>query len=81
MEWCTKNSYSEDASDNIGRCVLHSTNLACVQTASGQNATYFINKEFNFDNDIDQLMYSENFNKTLTVNRVNDVTTMKKLQL
>lgn len=34
MEWCTKNSYSEDATDNIGRCVLHSTNLACTDFAN-----------------------------------------------
>lgn len=34
MEWCTKNSYSDDASDNIGRCVLHSANLACTNSAN-----------------------------------------------
>jgi hypothetical protein len=34
MDWCTKNSYSENPSDNIGRCVLHSTNLACTQSAN-----------------------------------------------
>ena len=81
MEWCTKNSYSDDPSDNIGRCVLHSANLACMQSASGQNATFFIKKDFNFENEIDQLMTSEKFNKSLTVNKVNDITTLKKLHL
>lgn len=81
MEWCTKNSYSEDPTDNIGRCVLHSANVACMKTANGQNATFFINKDFNFDNHIDQLMTLEHFNNSLTVNRVDDLMTMKKLQL
>ena len=30
MEWCTKNAYSDDPSDNLGRCVLHSTNIKCT---------------------------------------------------
>ncbi len=33
MEWCTRNSFSVDATENIGRCVLHSSNLKCTQTA------------------------------------------------
>lgn len=34
MEWCTNNAYSNEATDNIGRCVLHSTNLACTSNAN-----------------------------------------------
>ncbi|CAF0897050.1 unnamed protein product [Brachionus calyciflorus] len=81
MEWCTKNSYSENSSDNIGRCVLHSANLACTNTANGRNTTYFSSVNFDFDYSIDQLIFSEKFNQSLTVYRVKDIETMKKLKL
>jgi hypothetical protein len=31
IEWCTKNAYSNDPSENIGRCILHSANLGCTK--------------------------------------------------
>lgn len=34
MEWCTNSAYSADPSDNIGRCIMHSVNLACTTTAN-----------------------------------------------
>ncbi len=34
MEWCTRNAFSVDATENIGRCVLHSANLKCTQTSN-----------------------------------------------
>lgn len=34
MEWCTRNAFSLDATENIGRCVLHSANLKCSQSAN-----------------------------------------------
>lgn len=31
LEWCVANAVSDDHSENIGRCVYHSTNLECQE--------------------------------------------------
>ncbi|KAL7641451.1 UNVERIFIED_CONTAM: hypothetical protein RMT77_007322 [Armadillidium vulgare] len=36
--WCTKHSYSDSDSDNLGRCILHSSNVPCK--SSYQNQVY-----------------------------------------
>ena len=81
MEWCTRNAFSVDASENIGRCVLHSTNLKCTQTANGYNANYHLDSNFHFDANISSLYLSSHFNHSLSVGRVQDIETMKKLEM
>lgn len=34
LDWCTKNAFSADGDDNIGRCVLHSANLPCNEAVN-----------------------------------------------
>ncbi|CAF0885288.1 unnamed protein product [Rotaria sp. Silwood1] len=80
LDWCTKNAYSQDLTDNIGRCVLKAAKLPCVNTASNYQFNAYVNYRFEFDGDIDRLSKTENFNQTLTVHPINDLATMLKLQ-
>lgn len=29
LDWCVKNAFSESDTDNVGRCILHATNIPC----------------------------------------------------
>ncbi|CAF4321998.1 unnamed protein product [Rotaria socialis] len=80
IDWCTNNAYSQDLTDNIGRCVLKAAKLPCTNTASNYKYTAYVNYRFEFDADIDRLSKSEDFNQTLTVHPINDLETMLKLQ-
>ncbi|KAK9505367.1 hypothetical protein O3M35_009447 [Rhynocoris fuscipes] len=35
LDWCVKNSYSDFDDDNVGRCILHASQLPCVQIIGG----------------------------------------------
>ncbi|CAF0896535.1 unnamed protein product [Rotaria sordida] len=80
LDWCTKNAYSQDLTDNIGRCVLKAAKLPCVNTASNSKFNTYVNYRFEFDRDIGILSKTESFNQTLTVHPINDLATMLKLQ-
>ncbi|CAF0742615.1 unnamed protein product [Adineta steineri] len=80
IDWCTNNAYSQDLTDNIGRCILKAAKSPCVNTASNYKFTAYVNYRFEFDTDIDKLSKNEEFNQTLTVHPVNDLETMLKLQ-
>ncbi|CAF1362150.1 unnamed protein product, partial [Adineta steineri] len=71
IDWCTSNAYSQDLTDNIGRCILKATNSSCVDTASNYKFTAYVNYLFEFDTDIGKLSKNEEFNQTLTVHPVN----------
>lgn len=36
LSWCTRNTYSETDTDNLGRCILHATDLPCTSSLQGQ---------------------------------------------
>ncbi|CAF0839088.1 unnamed protein product [Adineta ricciae] len=80
LDWCTKNAYSQDLTDNIGRCVLKTAKLPCTNTASNYQFNAFVDYRFEFDTDIDKLAKSATFNQSLTVHPVQDLETMLKLQ-
>ncbi|CAF1062610.1 unnamed protein product [Rotaria sordida] len=80
LDWCTNNAYSQDLTDNIGRCILKAAKLPCTNTASNYKFTAYVNYRFEYDTDIDRLSKSEDFNQTLTVHPINDLETMLKLQ-
>lgn len=45
LEWCVSNAVSDDHSENLGRCVYHSTNLDCqesIQVSTFKIPTYSI---------------------------------------
>uniref|UniRef100_T1J8E4 Hexosyltransferase n=1 Tax=Strigamia maritima TaxID=126957 RepID=T1J8E4_STRMM len=36
LDWCTRNAFSDSIDDNLGRCILHSTNVPCMERVQGQ---------------------------------------------
>lgn len=41
LAWCTRNTYSETDTDNLGRCILHATDKPCVSSVQGQQYTSY----------------------------------------
>ncbi|UJR21143.1 hypothetical protein I4U23_024242 [Adineta vaga] len=80
LDWCTKNAYSQDLTDNIGRCVLKTAKLPCTNTASNNQFHAYVDYRFEFDTSIHKLAKSDTFNQSLTVHPINDMETMLKLQ-
>lgn len=37
LSWCTRNTYSETDTDNLGRCILHATDLPCASSMQVMN--------------------------------------------
>ena len=45
IDWCTNNAYSQDLTDNIGRCILKAAKLPCKNVASvssNKNSSNFL---------------------------------------
>jgi hypothetical protein len=32
LDWCVKNAFSDFDDDNLGRCVLHATDISCQES-------------------------------------------------
>lgn len=41
LTWCTRNTYSETDTDNLGRCILHATDKPCVSSVQVFNFHVF----------------------------------------
>ncbi|CAF1043258.1 unnamed protein product [Adineta steineri] len=80
LDWCTKNAYSQDLTDNIGRCILKAAKLPCTNLASNYKFNAYVNYRFEYDTDISEVSKSKDFNQTLTIHPINDLETMLKLQ-
>lgn len=82
LNWCIRNAVSEDGSDNVGRCILHSCNQSCRQHIQGQNFTTFKMDE---NVDVDVILkhggQDRAFNASVSVYPVHDPETMYKLHL
>uniref|UniRef100_A0A0P4W3X9 Hexosyltransferase n=1 Tax=Scylla olivacea TaxID=85551 RepID=A0A0P4W3X9_SCYOL len=37
LSWCTRNTYSDSDTDNLGRCILHAVDQPCVSSLQGQH--------------------------------------------
>lgn len=52
INWCTRNAFSDDASDNIGRCVLHSADIPCSRAVQGNIfSTFKLDESFHLEQD------------------------------
>ena len=47
----------------------------------GVNTSFYLDENFDFDQDISKISKLSNFNNSITVHRVKDMQTMQKLQL
>ena len=52
LDWCTKNAFSADHGDNIGRCILHSTSLPCRNSVDGFNFTHYYSPDMDFEQEM-----------------------------
>ena len=56
LDWCVKNAFSESDSDNVGRCILHATDIPCQNSVQGLNLLTHRTKEpFNLDMELQTL--------------------------
>ncbi|XP_013394634.1 chondroitin sulfate synthase 2 [Lingula anatina] len=79
LEWCAQNALASEHADNLGRCIIHSTDQKCTAQILGKEYRYVANKDLDFDKEIDDLRKTDSFNKALTVSTVQDDITMYKL--
>ncbi|CAG5120511.1 unnamed protein product, partial [Candidula unifasciata] len=79
IKWCADSCHHLDQSLNLGKCLLHVTDLEC-QSTSGNKAYYvYPVKDFSFDKDIDALKEQLEFNKSLSVFPMPDETAHYKI--
>lgn len=84
INWCTRNSFSDEASDNIGRCVLHSADIPCSRVVQGNIfSTFKLDESFHLDQDagVGSDNQQNEFDNTLTVHPITDPETVYKLHI
>ena len=82
LDWCTKNSFSSDHGDNIGRCILHSTGLPCQNTVSGYNFTHYYSPDMDFEQEmkiLKNLRKERLMNDAISVHEIQDDQSMYKI--
>lgn len=77
LNWCAKNSFSDGMDDNIGRCILHATNVPCSeQYKATKYVSYEVEKNSNVEDNLNNLLRNEHFQGTLTVTALPSPQTM-----
>ncbi|GJQ81937.1 hypothetical protein Trydic_g20404 [Trypoxylus dichotomus] len=67
LDWCVRNAVSEDDSENLGRCIYHSTKLTCQEVVQRQRILGFKLKTFDLENDLEKLIQNLDFQKAVTI--------------
>lgn len=67
LDWCVRNAVSEDDSENLGRCIYHSTKLTCQEVVQKQQIPSFRLRTFDLENDLKKLMNVPDFRNSITV--------------
>lgn len=67
LEWCVKNAFSDNHSDNLGRCVAHSINLECQDEVQAQTLPSYRLKHYNIGKNLKHLSKSSVFNNAVVV--------------
>lgn len=67
LEWCVKNAFSDNHSDNLGRCVAHSVNLECQDEIQAQTLLSYRLKHYNIGKNLKHLSKSSVFNNAAVV--------------
>jgi len=82
LDWCTKNAFSADHGDNIGRCILHSTSLPCRDSVDGFNFTHYYSPDMDFEQEMKILknLHKERLmNDAISVHEIKDDQSMYKI--
>lgn len=68
LDWCVKNAFSESATDNVGRCILHATDIPCKSSVQGLNLlTHRTKKPFNLNSELQSLAKKITVDKIITM--------------
>lgn len=81
LEWCVKSAFSDNDSDNIGRCVLHAVKLPCQQNIQGQLFQSFHLDGIQITTDNKQILKDHAFEKAITYFPIREPTEFFKLHL
>lgn len=85
LSWCTRNTYSEADTDNLGRCILHATDKPCVSSLQGQEyTTYRLRDDVDVVSHLQLIGGSSLVREAVTVSNVpeaNDVFTLHMFYL
>merc|ERR1719193_1486595 len=82
LDWCTKNAFSADHGDNIGRCILHSTSLPCQNAVGGYNFTHYYSPDMDLDQEmkiLKNLRKERLMNDAISVHEIKDDQSMYKI--
>jgi len=82
LDWCTKNAFSADHGDNIGRCILHSTSMPCQNTINGYNFTHYYSPDMDFDQEmriLENLHRERLMSDAISVHEIKDEQSMFKI--
>lgn len=73
LDWCVRNAYSDSDDVNLGRCIVHSSSIACSDRVQGQSFSFVTLKPtFLFERDFKDLARSEEFTDSLVIYPIYD---------
>ncbi|KAK7789799.1 hypothetical protein R5R35_012982 [Gryllus longicercus] len=82
LDWCVKNAFSDLDDANVGRCIVHATNIACQESVQGQHLKSFtLPDSFKFEDDISTFSQEPAFQTAFTIYPVSDPVTMYKIHM
>lgn len=67
LEWCVRNAFSDNHSDNLGRCVAHSIGLECQDELQAQFLPSYRLKHYSVGKNLKHLSESSTFNYAAVV--------------
>ena len=81
FEWCARHATSNDTSENIGLCALHSTGLGCSSNANGHFANFFLGEQMVVDAELDFLSKLPDFNRSITISPLETPEAFRKVRM
>lgn len=71
LDWCVKNAFSESDTDNVGRCILHATDIPCQDTVQGLHLfSHRTKNPFNLDAELKTLAKQTTVDKIISMHPV-----------
>lgn len=77
LNWCTRNTYSETDTDNLGRCILHATDKPCFSSLQGrQYVSYRLRDDAEVESHLQLIGTSSLVREAATVSNVAEASDM-----
>ncbi|KAG0725180.1 Chondroitin sulfate synthase 2 [Chionoecetes opilio] len=82
LSWCTRNTYSDSDTDNLGRCILHAVAQPCVSSLQGQQYnSYRLREDVDVVSHLQLVGESSLVQESITVTNVPQATDMSTLHI